>query len=126
MNGIKEYPLKIRFHRDIDNLLEELHSAYQELQAEKETYKNKLSDWNKERELQSMQNELENCRESALHLFVGKEKESEQRFREQHYQKCKNGNQFGYLLTGTGIGTSVEIQCPVCGETKDITDYSFW
>ena len=33
---------------------------------------------------------------------------------------------FSYILTPTGIGNSVKIQCPYCGKIKDITNIDCW
>lgn len=30
------------------------------------------------------------------------------------------------ILTPTNIATNIKVQCTVCGESKDITDYSQW
>ena len=52
-----------------------------------------------------------------------------------YHKRCrpkKNGDTlpqyapFKYILTPTGIGTSVSIKCPYCGKEKDITDVSDW
>lgn len=39
---------------------------------------------------------------------------------------CPTFAPYEYIFTPTGIGTSVHIQCPYCGEEKDITDFSNW
>ncbi len=38
-----------------------------------------------------------------------------------------NGGRAPYLIpTGGGIGTILKVVCPICGESKDITDNSVW
>ena len=38
-----------------------------------------------------------------------------------------NGGRVPYLIpTGTGIGTLLKVVCPICGESKDITDVEAW
>lgn len=37
------------------------------------------------------------------------------------------GGKAPYLIpTGTGIGTHLEVVCPICGEKEDITDLDMW
>lgn len=36
------------------------------------------------------------------------------------------GNNVQLFFTNTGIGTVYKVTCPICGETKDITDYGSW
>ena len=37
------------------------------------------------------------------------------------------GGKCPYLIpTGTGIGTHLEVVCPICGEKENITDMSVW
>lgn len=51
---------------------------------------------------------------------------SVEQFRNQHYVSCGNGSRYIFELTGTGIGEAISIQCPVCGERKDVTDVENW
>lgn len=57
-----------------------------------------------------------------------KEAKSYNEFLERHYKVsgCKNANHYIFDLTGTGIGVAIKVTCPVCGETKDITDFDSW
>lgn len=34
--------------------------------------------------------------------------------------------QYSYIFTPHGLGYNVVIKCNVCGEAKDISDYSCW
>lgn len=36
------------------------------------------------------------------------------------------GGCISYILTPTGVGTIVEIQCNICGTKTDISDYDKW
>ena len=62
----------------------------------------------------------------SLCKLTEKEHLADKKFRDKHFQKCNNGSKYLYELTGTGIGTCIKIYCPVCGKSKDITDYSSW
>lgn len=60
-----------------------------------------------------------------------KEKEAYNEFEKEHMHdrlsSKYNGGRAPYLIpTGTGIGTILKVVCPICGESKDITDSSVW
>ena len=60
-----------------------------------------------------------------------KEKEAYDEFKKEHihdrHTSKYNGGRAPYLIpTETGIGTILKVVCPICGESKDITDNSIW
>lgn len=60
-----------------------------------------------------------------------KEKEAYNEFEKKHMHdrlsSKYNGGRAPYLIpTGTGVGTNLKVVCPICGESKDITDTSVW
>jgi len=60
-----------------------------------------------------------------------KEKEAYDEFEKEHMHNRLsskyNGGRAPYLIpTGTGAGTNLKVVCPICGESKDITDTSAW
>lgn len=60
-----------------------------------------------------------------------KEKEAYNEFEKEHMHdrlsSKYNGGRAPYLIpTGTGVGTNLKVVCPICGESKDITDTSVW
>lgn len=60
-----------------------------------------------------------------------KERKAYNQFEKEHIhdrQTSKyNGGRAPYLIpTRTGIGTILNVVCPICGESKDITDTSVW
>lgn len=56
--------------------------------------------------------------------FSELEGERELKFRHKHWKKCKAGVQ--YIITPTGIGLGIVIQCKHCNKSKNITDVSEW
>ena len=51
----------------------------------------------------------------------------EQRHMHDRLSSRYNGGRAPYLIpTGTGIGTNLKVVCPICGESKNITDTSVW
>ena len=51
----------------------------------------------------------------------------EQRHMHDRLTSRANGGKAPYLIpTGTGIGTHLEVVCPICGEKEDITDVEVW
>ena len=63
---------------------------------------------------------------SSLHDFIGAEYDNYMAFRHKHYEKCKNGSDYVVTLQGAGIGESIKVKCPLCGEEENITDMSKW
>lgn len=60
-----------------------------------------------------------------------KEKDAYNAFEQRHmHQRLTmkiQGGKAPYLIpTGTGIGTHLEVVCPICGEKEDITDLDMW
>ena len=74
--------------------------------------------------------------EERLRLSYGefasqKEKEAYEQFEKEHMHdrlsSKYNGGRAPYLIpTGTGVGTSLTVKCPICGESKNITDTGVW
>lgn len=74
--------------------------------------------------------------EKKLQLSYGsfssqKEKDAYNDFEQRHiHERLTMKSQSGkapYLIpTGTGIGTHLEVVCPICGEKEDITDTEVW
>ena len=61
----------------------------------------------------------------ASFILSEKEEKSSKMFRENH-KSCGTPRLFNYILTPNGIGVSVKIACPYCGESEDITDVDCW
>ena len=60
-----------------------------------------------------------------------KEKDAYKDFEKRHMHDRMtskyNGGRAPYLIpTGVGIGTHLEVVCPICGEKEDITDTEVW
>lgn len=60
-----------------------------------------------------------------------KEKDAYDEFEKEHMHNRLsskyNSGRAPYLIpTGIGIGTNLKVVCPICGESKDITDTSMW
>lgn len=93
-------------------------------------YKKKLDEYNKDKEIQSLRQEIENMRKNSLIILGSSEKEKINAFRKKHYllhkDKGFHGNCYIYRLTGNGIGECVEITCPFCNESEDVTDNTRW
>lgn len=114
MEKVLEAIKKIDEKKDAD--LERLREENRKLREE----------YDKDEEVQKLKAEIDDLCKRSLLIMCENEKVAEKAFRDEHYKKCKNGNRYIYELTGTGLGTSVVITCPVCGEKKEVTDTSTW
>jgi len=45
-------------------------------------------------------------------------------FQKKHFKKCNSVVKL--VISQSGIGQVVEVVCPMCNKTKNITDYSVW
>ena len=53
--------------------------------------------------------------------------EAEKFIEEHRHKDVEKGAIGGHLtFTPTSIGVAVEIQCDICGKSKNITDYASW
>jgi rubrerythrin len=112
--------------KKIDDSINTIKDYIEQIEVENEELHDKLNNYDKDSEIKKLNTELEDTRKHSLLVMSDKEQEAEKEFRDKHYKSCKNGNEFIYTLTGTGIGTGIEIQCPVCGKKEDITDTESW
>lgn len=54
-------------------------------------------------------------------------KDFEQRHMHERLTMKSQGGKAPYLIpTGVGVGTHLEVVCPICGEKENITDTSVW
>ena len=113
-NTVKYYEEKV----------EELKEKNKQLYADAESIVRK--DYEKQ-----INNLKEQLRLSYGEFASQKEKEAYDEFEKEHIHdrlsSRYNGGRAPYLIpTGTGIGTILKVVCPICGESKDITDNSVW
>lgn len=113
------------FRNEYEKHLDAIRDEHTQLLAENARLRQRLHDWNKEEELAKLVDELVDARGRSLHSLTDSEKDELNKFRTMHYDRCHK-YEFGYFLSGTGIGTVLEVQCCACGEKKDITDYAAW
>ncbi|RHJ10100.1 hypothetical protein [Bacillus sonorensis] len=111
-------------NKEKNKLMDELSTFIDNLIGERDSFAEKLRNFNKDEEISKLLKENENLRINSLHALSGKEREEADAFREEHWKKCQGNT--SYLLTGASIGTRVEVICSKCKTQKDITDISVW
>lgn len=111
---------------DLDSMFQELKEYIKDMETRNEELRDKLNNYNKDKEIQRYQNELTNVRRNSLYILNNKEKELVNEFRKEHYKKCGKSSRIEYILNPTEIGTGIDIRCSRCGCKKDITDYKEW
>lgn len=124
---------EVHFSKDFDQLLTDIKLEYKYLQDENKDLQNRIKKFNSNKEIQELKQHIENLCNHSLLIMSDKELQQEKEFKEEHWNKCgkplnnkAKGNTYIYELTGTGIGTSIKITCPICGECKNITDVDSW
>lgn len=114
------------FRQDFDDLVEEVKQRYDEVSAESMRLRQQLHEWDQDEEIQKAKRLAEEYRKHSLQQLTDVELQRIAAFRDKHWKECRNPSKFRYELTGTGIGTAVKIQCPVCGVEEDVTDLDSW
>lgn len=119
--------------KSIEQICEYLKDAYEVLKEQVLYYKQQLSEYDKDVEIQKYKAEIQELRAKSLLIMSDKEAKAERNFRNRHYEQCARplkaksvGNTYIYELTGTGLGTCIKITCPICGQSEDITDIDSW
>lgn len=118
--------VKMFHEKDMDKLLKEVKDQFDNEKASNNRLRERLAEYNKDDEIIKLKEENDRIRRNAIDILSDDEAESAKKFRNIHWNKCKNGNIFQYELIGTGFSTVVKIKCPKCGEELDITDYGCW
>lgn len=113
----------------INQYLEGIKKEYETAQSQIEYLRHQVETFNAQDEVKKANKRADRIASMSLHVLSDDEMASAKLFRDKHYKSCQSGKMsttFEYILTGTGIGTAIEIRCPVCGHTENITDYSNW
>ena len=109
------------FHKHIDAISDE----YNRVREENASLRKRMREWRKDDEIQKLEKEIKDVRIHSLKVLTDVELDELNKFRNQHLERCRQ-YKFGYFVTGTGIGEGIDIQCMVCGDKKDITDFGAW
>jgi septal ring factor EnvC (AmiA/AmiB activator) len=89
----------------------------------------KLNEYDKDIEIQSLKNEINELQKNrnSLCFMTDKEKENIERFKSQHQDICNaKYNDFLYQFYATGFSTGIQIICPYCNKKEDVSDMSAW
>jgi uncharacterized protein CbrC (UPF0167 family) len=113
------------FIHDFQKHIEAVQDEYARVCEENTSLRQRMQEWRKEDEIQKLEEQNRSVQRRSLAVLTDIEFDELNKFRDQHYESCKR-RAFGYFLSGTGIGTVIEVQCVHCGEKKNITDYDAW
>ena len=121
------------FVDEFDRHVRHIRHIYENQKETIEDLRKRLREYNKDEEIVKRDQKIRDLYDHSLLQLSDVELQREEAFREKHYEKCcgngkykGRGNTWIYTLTGTGIGTCIEIKCPLCGESEDITDTDSW
>lgn len=122
----KLFKTKFGNKEDLCNILDKLTDYVVEVESERDRATERLREFKKDIEIQELKDELEEIRRRSVCIMTENESKAQREFSEEHYTKCNSKLGTSLILTGTGIGTAIEIRCNKCGEIKNITDYECW
>lgn len=110
-----------------------LKKEYENLDNQNDKLRERLLSFNQEEEIKKANDRANYYRDHALLILSDQEKAAQKDFILRHFENCAlplhnktKGNTYIYTITGTGFGSIIEITCPICGATKDITDTDSW
>ena len=98
----------------------------EKVEKENERLRNELNSYSKEEEVAKLKEECNRLSLNSLYILTDEEKKLAKEFSKEHYEKCGRAGYIQYILTPTGVGTSVEVECACCKERKNISDYGCW
>lgn len=110
------------FTECLESLLEHVTS----LEESNERLREELNNYSKDEEILKYKREAENARRHSLYMLDEEEKKRIEEFSQEHYEKCGRAGYIRYIVTPTGIGTAVEVECNHCKERKDISNFNNW
>ena len=123
----------IRIIEDFDKAMTALKTSYEYMKERVEDMEKTLDEWNKDEEIQQLKKEKKDVYNHSLLQLSNKEVESLRAFRDKHFRECcgngqykAKGNTWIYTISGTGLGHVIEITCPECGQSEDVTDIDSW
>jgi hypothetical protein len=113
------------YHVDEDKiLLEKLKDYIKHLKESEKVAWNQLKEYSKEKEIDSLNEQIDSIKKNSIYIMTDKEKSELQKFKDKHDKDCDKG--FSYMFKGNGIGQWIEIKCEECEEVQDIVDHESW
>lgn len=129
----KAFKNEVWFKKDIQECLDAVKYQYDHMERAYEEALERVRTFRKDEEIQKANARADYAYSHSLYTMSDKEMEAEKVFRAEHWEKCAEplhskakGNTYLYRLTGTGLGTVIEIGCPLCGEWRDVSDVDSW
>lgn len=122
MDKYQEIKMRSKMPEDV---IKEVSDYIKVLNEDMEYYRKLYLDYNKDKEISALQNEINYLNENSLIILSDKQKQQRREFIDNHYEMCTQPI-FEYIVTPTGIGEGLTIRCPKCGVELDMTDYDMW
>lgn len=111
---------------EFDQYIEKLRNKYLESQAARYELLHQVSTWNEEGEIGKLHEEIDSMKKHAIFFMNDTELERMEAFCQKHWTQCRNAGSWIYEICQTGIGMTIKVKCPTCGEEEDITDVESW
>lgn len=110
----------------LNTSLESLVEYIKDIEEDNDRLRKKVSEYSKDEEIVKYKEEAETIRSNSIYMLDSIERKRAKEFSEKHYKKCGRAGYVRYIITPTGIGTAVEIECACCKEKKDISNLNNW
>ena len=100
MDKYQEIKMRSKMPEDV---IREVSDYIKVLNEDMEYYRKLYLDYNKDKEISALKNEINRLNENSLIILSDKQKQQRREFIDNHYEMCKQPI-FEYIVTPTGIG----------------------
>lgn len=100
MDKYQEIKMRSKMPEDV---IKEVSDYIKVLNEDMEYYRKLYLDYNKDKEISALKNEINRLNENSLIILSDKQKQQRREFTDNHYEMCKQFI-FEYIVTPTGIG----------------------
>lgn len=109
--------------KPLSGILKDLVGYIESIEGDNAKLREKIRTYSKEEEIEKLEKQLMGIRKNAVAILSEQEQKDYKAFRDKHYKDC-NSSIIEIIVTGTGIGDIIELNCKKCGTRVDITDFS--
>lgn len=114
---------------NIDQELDKIKEYIDTLEKDKQGYIDDLrklrEEYDRDEEVKQLKERVEFLESNSLYILSKNQKKQIKEFSQKHYDKCRMRYK-RIIVTPTEIGTAICMECSICGEKLNLTNYDEW
>lgn len=114
---------------NIDQELDKIKEYIDILEKDKQSYIDDLrklrEEYDKDEEVKQLKEKVEFLESNSLYILSENQKKQIKEFSQKHYDKCHEIYEYITVMP-TEIGIAIGIECSICGEKLNLTNYDEW